>query len=68
MNIVMFQTKYDRTCFSSADVVCEYFHSSPVDNMTRPKMWSPDLASNLIWADTILVDVVHDVLVYSVTE
>ena len=68
MNIVMFQTKYDRRCFSAADVVCEYFRNSPVGNLTRPKMWSPDLASSLLWADTIFVDVAHDVRVYSVTE
>ena len=34
MNIVKFHTKYDRRCFSSADVACEWFRNSPVDNMT----------------------------------
>ena len=34
-NIVKFQTKYDKRSFSSANVVCEWFRNSSVDNMTR---------------------------------
>ena len=51
MNIVKFQTKYDRRCFLSADIVCEWFYNSPVDNMNQKSGHLNSLpnSSGLVW-------------------